>query len=174
MQLNRVPAAQALLPAVSVRADGLIGVLYYDMRNDTPDPATLLVDAWLATSADGVDLDRAPRRGSIRSQRRPDSRGRTVHRRLPGLASTDGEFVPFFAHTNGDPSNRTDIFAAVFRSIGPAAAAAAKARYAVRAAAPLAMTSQWQQRLQRSVMATLRSRLIGGSGVPGTPPARAP
>ena len=54
MQVNGVPAVQALLPAVAVRPDGTIGVLYYDMRNDTADPATLLVDAWLTTSNDGV------------------------------------------------------------------------------------------------------------------------
>ena len=35
-------------------ADGAIGVLYYDMRNDTADRATLLVDAWLTTSSDGI------------------------------------------------------------------------------------------------------------------------
>ena len=54
VQINSVPAVQALLPAVTVRADGMIGVLYYDMRNDTPDLATLLVDVWLTTSGDGV------------------------------------------------------------------------------------------------------------------------
>jgi len=41
VQVNGVPAVQALLPAVAVRPDGTIGVLYYDMRNDTTDPATL-------------------------------------------------------------------------------------------------------------------------------------
>ena len=54
VQINAVPGVQALMPAVTVRADGTIGVLYYDMRNDTADPATLLVDVWLTTSSDGV------------------------------------------------------------------------------------------------------------------------
>ena len=45
---------RALIPSVAIRDDGTIGVAYYDFRSNTPDPATLLTDYWLATSSDGV------------------------------------------------------------------------------------------------------------------------
>jgi hypothetical protein len=47
------PAA-AFMPSVQVRDDGMIGVTYYDLRNDTSDPAGLDTDVWLATSTDGT------------------------------------------------------------------------------------------------------------------------
>jgi len=53
VQVNRRPEAQALLPAVAIRADGTIGIAYYDLRSNTPDPATLLADNWLVESSDG-------------------------------------------------------------------------------------------------------------------------
>ena len=115
----RVTGVQAFLPAVTVRADGTIGVLYYDLRNDTASGATLLVDAWLvdiarwrrrgpnATSAGPFDLDLAP-----------IAEGGLFVGDYQGLASANGAFVAFFAQTHADADNRTDIFASAFRSIG--------------------------------------------------------
>ena len=71
---QRRARVQALLPAVAVRPDGTIGVLYYDMRNDTTDPATLLVDAWLTTSNDGVTWSERHVQGLWISTRRPPPR----------------------------------------------------------------------------------------------------
>lgn len=53
VQVNRSPDAQALLPAAAIRPDGTIGIAYYDLRSNTSDPATLLVDNWLVESDDG-------------------------------------------------------------------------------------------------------------------------
>jgi hypothetical protein len=39
---------QSFLPAVSVNDDGIVGVLYYDFRNDVPDDAELSTDVHLA------------------------------------------------------------------------------------------------------------------------------
>src|SRR5450759_3699921 len=71
VRVNADPAVQALVPSVNARADGTIGVSYYDMRSNTADGATLPVDYWLARSRDGIiwnesriaapfDLDIAP------------------------------------------------------------------------------------------------------------------
>jgi hypothetical protein len=53
VQINRIPQVEAFAPAVQVRADGSMGVTYYDLRNNTPDPATLWTDVWLIRSSDG-------------------------------------------------------------------------------------------------------------------------
>jgi len=41
VQINTVPGTQAFTPAVRVRGDGTIAVIYYDFRNDTSNPNTL-------------------------------------------------------------------------------------------------------------------------------------
>jgi hypothetical protein len=110
----RVSAAAnvaAFNPAVHVRADGAIGVTYYDFRSDGA-AATLLTDTWLARSSDGgrswtesriaepFDLALAPRT--------------TIGYFLgdyQGLTSHGTTFVPFFAKANNaNTANRTDIF----------------------------------------------------------------
>lgn len=157
-QVNAVPGVQALLPAVTVRSDGTIGVVYYDMRNDTADPATLLVDVWLTTSSDGVAWTERHVAGPFDFNRAPVAEGGLFVGDYQGLASANGEFVPFFAQTNNDANNRTDVFASVFRSIGTAAAAKS---YRAPMATPLPMTPEWQAQIERSVRKTLRQRLVG-------------
>ena len=52
--VNRIAGAAAFTPTLHARADGLIGVMHYDLRSNTVDAATLLADAWLLTSRDGL------------------------------------------------------------------------------------------------------------------------
>ncbi|MFO1326702.1 MAG: sialidase family protein [Rubrivivax sp.] len=67
---SRDASVAAFLPALAVRADGTLALLYVDLRSNTADRATLLADLWLATTSDGTawsetalarafDLDRA-------------------------------------------------------------------------------------------------------------------
>jgi hypothetical protein len=149
---------QAFLPAVSVRVDGTIGVLYYDMRNDTADPSTLLVDVWLATSRDGVAWTERHVDGPFDFDRAPIGEGGLFVGDYQGLASAAGEFVGFFARTNADPNNRTDILASNFRSIG---AQGAKSAYRARTVAASPMTAALQARIDRGIRNTLRRRLVG-------------
>ena len=44
----------AFTPTLHVREDGLVGLLYFDLRPDTADTGTLLAASWLATSRDGL------------------------------------------------------------------------------------------------------------------------
>ncbi|MEO9135044.1 MAG: hypothetical protein ABI316_00375 [Casimicrobiaceae bacterium] len=174
VQVNSVPAVQALLPAVTVREDGTIGVLYYDMRSDTTDAATLLVDLWLTTSKDGETWSERHVAGPFDFNQAPVVEGGLFVGDYQGLSSANGEFVPFFVQTNNDTNNRTDVVASVFRSIGAGAFAAAKSTYRARQAAPLPMTSEWQARIDESAWKTLRQRLGGGPagsarGLPFTP-----
>jgi hypothetical protein len=172
VQINGVPATQALLPAVAVRGDGTIGVFYYDMRNDTADSATLLVDAWLATSADGVNWSERHVAGSFDFNRAPTAEGGLYIGDYQGLAGASGEFVAFFAQTGADAANPTDIYASVFHA--GAAPAPDKTRATWRAvegkAAPL--TPAWQQQLDRTARKTLSQRR-NGEAATVAPPAEA-
>ncbi|HMA32765.1 MAG TPA: sialidase family protein [Casimicrobiaceae bacterium] len=163
VQVNRVPGVQAFLPSVTVRNDGTIGVLYYDMRSDTPDPNTLLVDVWLATSTDGVAWSEVHVAGPFDFDSAPVAEGGLFVGDYQGVASASGSFTAFYARTNPDPTNRTDIFASGFRSIGTGAKQqlATKAGYRARAAAPLALTPELQQRLAASIARTLAGRRNG-------------
>lgn len=167
LQVNRVHGTQAFLPSVTVRADGTIGVLYYDMRSDTPDPGTLLVDAWLATSKDGVTWTEVHVAGPFDFDSAPVVEGGLFIGDYQGIASTSGDFTAFYAQTRPDPANRTDIFASGVRSIGAAAQVTAKAAYRARAAAPLVMTTGLRERLARSIERTLAGRRNGPQAASG-------
>jgi len=116
LRVNQSPAGvTAFTPMVDVLANGTVGVTYYDMRNNTPDPANLPTDAFFVHSHNGgvtwapevritptsFDLDTAPfARGLFLGD-------------YQGLANTGSEFKTFFVQTNsGNSANRTDVFAA--------------------------------------------------------------
>ncbi|MEO8536097.1 MAG: sialidase family protein [Betaproteobacteria bacterium] len=161
VQINAVPAVQALLPAVTVRNDGAIGVQYYDMRNDTADPATLLVDVWLTTSADGTAWTERHVAGPFDFNRAPVSTGGLFIGDYQGLSSGGGQFVGFFAQTNGDAANRTDIFASVFRAGGVATIDKSARTYRALPAGAFAVTPAWQRELAGAAARTLAARLMG-------------
>ena len=163
VQINGVPAVQALLPAVAVRPDGTIGVLYYDMRNNTADHATLLVDAWLTTSSDGITWTERHVAGPFDFNQAPMTEGGLFIGDYVGLASAAGEFAAFFPQTGPDVNSRTDIYASVFRSIaGPVADKSRRTYRAVESSAP-ELTPEWQQRLERSAQKTLLQRRAGAA-----------
>ena len=162
VQVNSVPAVQALLPAVTIRDDGTIGVLYYDMRNNTSDAGTLLVDAWLATSKDGVVWQETHAGGPFNFANAPIADGGLFIGDYQAIASDSQAFYPFFAMTNASITNKTDVFASAFRSIvAPTKAAPAKA-FEARSAPPLVPTAEVQQRLQERITRTLQWRRVGG------------
>jgi Repeat of unknown function (DUF5648) len=161
VQVNSVPSVQALLPAVTVRDDGTIGVLYYDMRNNTSDPVTLIVDAWLATSKDGVVWQETHAGGPFNFANAPVADGGLFIGDYQAIASDSQAFYPFFAMTNASVTNKSDIFASAFRSIvAPTNAASAKA-FEARAAPTLAPTPEVQRRIQERITRTLQWRRIG-------------
>ena len=162
VQINAVPAVQALLPAIAVRDDGTIGVLYYDMRNDTADQTTLLVDVWLTTSKDGVTWTERHVAGPFDFNRAPTAEGGLFVGDYQGLATAGSAFTAFFAQTGPDFLNRTDIYASVFRGI---ASAADKSRRTYRAIESTAtdLSPAWQERMDRSARKTLQQRLIGAA-----------
>ena len=176
-RINGEPSVQAFLPTVHVRDDGTIGVTYYDLRNNTPNPATLPTDQWLTQSNDGVTWRESHGAAPFDLAIAPFAGGLFLGD-YQALTSIGDAFVPFFVQTNdGNLANRTDVF--VLRPNSAAAAVAATTaksglvdRAAVegtqrtievraQAAEPLAMTLEVRQRLHDSVMRTIKRRLVG-------------
>lgn len=101
----------AFTPTLQVRADGTIGVSYYDFRNDTSDPATLQTDYWVATSTDALTWTDTHVTGPFSLTGAPTASGLFVGD-YQALLAVGGQFVPVFVQTTGDTTNRTDVFAA--------------------------------------------------------------
>lgn len=119
VQLNRVPAVQAFLPAVHVRDDGTVGVTYYDLRNDTA-ASSIITDCWLVQSADGVTWTETHVAGPFDYSTAPYARGLFLGDYM-GLTSIGTTFVPVYGLTNpGNLDDRTDIFATLASTIAAA------------------------------------------------------
>jgi len=122
VQVNADPNVQAFTPTIHVRADGVIGVTYYDLRNDSASPASLLTDCWLVTSSDGVTFRESHLSGPFDLDLAPDSQGLFLGD-YEALASTAGAFLPFYVQTDAGTQVRSDAFIDF-----PAPSAAAQAR----------------------------------------------
>ena len=171
-RINGAPGARAFVPVVHIRADGVVGVAYYDLRNDLPDTRTLPADLWLTESGDGATWHEIHVDGPFDLMAAPNARGLFLGDYM-GLVSTGATFIPFYARTNGKPvGNATDVFAARTAPLdNPAASrarrgsepAAAVPAATVRAAfaPPLAPTDALARRLAESVEATRLRRRVG-------------
>jgi len=158
VRINAVPGTQAFLPTVTIRDDGTIAVTYYDMRNDTADPATLLVDVWLTTSRDGTRWTERHVTGPFDFNTAPVADGGLFVGDYHGMASAGNAITAIFAKANPDLANRTDVYASVFRDVP---AATAKTTYRARSGPVPPMTSAWRARIDASIRKTLRERLNG-------------
>ena len=187
-RVSTAAGVAAFTPSVHVRADGVVGVTYYDFRSNTADPATLPTDYWLARSSDGgvtwaetrvsspFDLSIAPNAGGL------------FLGDYQALKSRGGVFVPFFIKTNnGDFNNRTDVFAAPALSVASAVAGAqdrpvpaARRTRAVERAVPstFRVTVALEQRVSGQLVRSMESRVRGwGSATmraPATPASEPP
>ncbi len=108
--INRVATAAAFTPGVHVRADGLVGVLHYDLRNNTPDPNTFLANAWLLTSRDGSTWVEAPVAGPFDLLLAPRAGGLFLGD-YQGLVRAATGFLPVLVTAGTQENNRTDVFA---------------------------------------------------------------
>ena len=111
VQINTRPKAQAFTPAVNVTEDGTVGISYYDTRNDTPDPNTLLTSTWLLTSRDGGRTFSESRLAAPFDMRTAPFAGGFF---VGDYEALSGTLMPFFVKANsGNVANRTDVFAAL-------------------------------------------------------------
>jgi hypothetical protein len=105
--INSRTDVPAFTPTVSVRADGTVGVSYFDLRLNTTDRTTLPTMFRLTTSRDGLSWRESEISGAFDTQRSP----------LPGYYLNDnqglsggvGAFSSVFVRPTGNPSNPTDV-----------------------------------------------------------------
>ena len=164
--INGAPGAAAFVPVVAARGDGVIGVLYYDLRDDTSDPATLLTDLWLARSTDaGRTWTEARLAGPFDLTIAPRTDSGYFLGDYQGMTATASRFVALFASTNADFANRTDIYAP---SPALLIAREADARVAAPAQAlpDATVTPALRQQASDALLKALRSRRPSGDRPP--------
>jgi hypothetical protein len=159
LAINRASASTAFTPAITVRADGLLGVLHYDLRADTSDPSTLLASAWLLTSRDGATWVETPVLGPFDMALAPDARGLFLGDYI-GLASAGTTFLPLLTSAAANVGNRTDIVAL---RIEPASASATSLRArALSARAPTAAEqARWREATHAATVRAMEHRVPG-------------
>ena len=158
-RVNTNANVQALVPSVNARADGTIGVSYFDMRSNTADPASLLTDYWLATSRDGVNWTDRRISDAFDLATAPVARGFFLGDYM-GLASAGSTFYPLYVRTNsGNLTNRNDVFMTpVIVPIGTALASVAASAADVSASA---VSLEFQQRIHENIARKLEQRVPG-------------
>jgi hypothetical protein len=108
-----------------VRADGTIGITYFDLRSNTADIATLPTELMLARSTDTVNWSEVRLTPTFDLITAPQAGGYFIGDYF-GLAASGNVFIPVYVRTTGSTTNRTDVFAVFARSIASSAARAAK------------------------------------------------
>jgi hypothetical protein len=176
VQINGDPSVPAFVPTVHVRHDGSVGVSYYDFRSNTADPVTLLTDAWLARSRDGLAWRESRISQPFNLAKAPVARGYFLGD-YQGLVSIGPIFIPFFVKTTGgdDTSNRNDVYshfalASILRGAARGDASVTRQVEEEEAALPVfsvqgtgqaapAVSAEWRQRSMQSAERVVRERL---------------
>lgn len=122
-RINTASAA-AFTQSVTVAKDGTVGVSYFDVRNDTSDPAEWLADHWLLVSRDGgTTWEETHIAGPFNVRDAPGRSYPTFTIRFladyVGLAAAGKSFVAAYALPTGDSSNPTDIYVSVLSKKEP-------------------------------------------------------
>jgi len=161
VQINADPNVQAFTPTINVRADGVIAVSYFDLRNNTAPSAThLYTDCWMVTSTDGgMSFSEQHLSGSFDLNNAPDSEGLFLGDYQALVSTGSGSaFLPFYAQPALGSIVQTDAFI----SFPPSPAAAAAAPFAVHeAVAGAELTPEAQQRVMARTRLVQRQRLRG-------------
>ncbi len=167
VRVNGDTSVPAFSPMVHARADGVVGVSYYDFRGNTSDRNTLFTEYWLARSANAVtwqenqiagpfDLALAPLTNA------PGSGGFFLGD-YQGLVSFGTLFQPLFVQTNaGNLTNRTDVFAAPAVSVATGiSAVVAKLASPGHAMPAFQATPELQQRVSKNIADAMERRIPG-------------
>ncbi len=165
LQINSEPTVQAFTPSVHVRANGTIGITYYDFRSNTTDPATLPTELIFARSADGVTWQENRLTAAFDMATAPFSRGLFIGD-YHALISANNVFVPVYVRTNsGNLGNRTDVFALPMRSLPLAAATSGGSVRTFRVASvPVsAPDAVFRQRVHEALVHAMDRRVPGWS-----------
>ena len=172
VQVNTAPSAAAFTPSVNVNADGVIGITYYDLRNDTF-PGSVMTDCWMVTSSDGTHFKETHLSGPFNLDLAPT--GEFGPNDTPGLflgdyqalASSGGAFLPLYAQTNAGSQVGSDVFIAIPPATASAAAAQAASSpapvaFRAAAAAPGTLARSARTRVMQRIRRTQSERLQQG------------
>ncbi len=173
VSVNRVAAAPAFTPVLHVRADGLVGLLHYDLRDNTADRATLPASAWLLTTRDGSHWVESPVAGPFDLMLAPDAGGRFLGD-YHGLAASSDGFIAVLGVAGTSPTNRSDIAAQRVVVAPGAMGAAGTNAYPARPASADRLATGQERRLQAAhhaaVVAAMERRLSGWQSRVGARP----
>jgi hypothetical protein len=162
VQINADTSVQAFTPTINVRADGVIAVTYFDLRNNiAPSASHLYSDCWMVTSTDGgTSFSEQHLSGSFDLYNAPDSEGLFLGDYQALLSTGSGSaFLPFYAQPALGAVVQTDAFISFPPAPGAAAAAPA---FPVRAAAAGAeLTTEARQRVVARLRLIQAQRLRG-------------
>jgi hypothetical protein len=157
VRVNPVGTVAAFTPGVHVLADGTVGVAYFDLRDNTADPATLPTGYWLARSRDGLTWTEARLAGPFDLAGAPNANGLFLGDYM-GLAGSGSDFLSLFTRGTGNPANRTDVlFVATPGALSLAGAAKARA-WQARPAPDFAMNPAWAARIDEAIGRALAAR----------------
>jgi hypothetical protein len=163
VRVNSNADVAAFTPSVHVRADGTIGVAYFDLRDNTASATTLPTGYWLARSADGVTWAETRIAGPFDLDIAPDAGGLFLGDYM-GLASSGTSFLSLHARTTGDITNRTDIYASLL-------AGGAATQYVAAKAAAGEPSPALRAKVGENIVRVLERRTPGWAGLRarGTP-----
>jgi hypothetical protein len=167
--INRNPNVAAFIPIVHVRSDGTVGVMHYDLRSNTAERTTLLADAWLLTSRDGVTWTETTVWSPFDMAGAPRVDGGLFLGDYQGLTSSGNSFLPVLALSSTDPNNRSDVYAIRVDGLATAARTTAQslhthaARSAVTTPTGALAPQEFSQRVHQNIVRTMEQRLPGWS-----------
>src|SRR5262249_8272278 len=147
---------------VNVRADGVVAVTYFDLRNNmNPSDSSLYADCWMVTSTDGgATFTEQHLSGSFNLYNAPNSEGLFLGDYQALVSTGSGSaFLPFYAQPALGNQVQTDAFISFPPS--PAAAAAVKPFAAREAVAGAELTPEGRQRVTARTRLVQRQRLRG-------------
>ena len=177
VRVNFDATVVAFTPQVHIRADGMIGVTYYDLRSNTASTATLPTDFWLARSRDGITWTETRLSEAFDLLFAPRASGALFLGDYTGLDAAGGTFLAFFGKANPSTTNRTDIIAA---RTGPAVPLQAKrlddtqateTPYRATGLLPAGLPDAFWHEVAENTVRAMESRVPGWSRVRGKPPA---
>lgn len=165
VRVNPDPAVAAFTPNVQILSDGTVGIAYFDLRDNTTDPATLPTGYWLARSRDGSTWQETRLAGPFDLASAPNAGGLFLGDYM-GLAGSGTAFLSLFVRTTGDLTNRNDVF---FVRAPPVSATTAQVKAAAdsgawpfawvaQAAGPLEVDSAWKAQVDAAIGRTLAAR----------------
>jgi len=113
VEVNQATNVQAFTPSVAVNRDGAVAVTYYDFRQDTGAPDTLLANCWRIVSHDGgATWTETPVTASFDILSAPLSTRGPFLGDYQGLVATGNRFMAFYVAANsGNANNPTSVFA---------------------------------------------------------------